>query len=507
MEKVLGRKQSIRNEDWINAMQHIEDLVKKEELDTLVDQTVSEILEQTEGKKAAFAWSGGKDSLVLERVCEMAGIHDCLMAVCDLEYPAFMEWVESHKPEKLEIINTGQNMDWLLKHQNMLFPQKSNVAAQWFHMVQHRGQARYYKTHDLDMLLLGRRRADGNYVGKGSNIYTDGKGVTRYSPLSDWSHEAILAFIHYHKVPVPPIYEWQNGYSCGTHPWPARQWTGSVENGWKEVFEIDGRIVIDAAKTIPSAREFLEKNGKYLLEHRKNCSSPGKCDKHDSKTNCSFRIILEEKPMKQLTLKLSELVRPERNIRIHTEKQLEEFERSVRMFGQIRPIVVDEKNTILAGNGLYETLLRMGEEQALVYKYEDLTESQKKKLMIADNKIFSLGIENLDTLNEFLEELNGDLDIPGFDEEILKQMVADADEVTEKISEYGTLDEEEIQQIKEANEKREQKELESASEEGKAIVQTDLPQQGGQSATMESPESAETRRFVICPKCGEQIWL
>ena len=211
--------------------------------------------------------------------------------------------------------------------------------------------------------------------------------------------------------------------------------------------------------------------------------------------------------MKQLTLKLSELVRPERNIRIHTEKQLEEFERSVRMFGQIRPIVVDEKNTILAGNGLYETLLRMGEEQALVYKYEDLTESQKKKLKIADNKIFSLGIENLDTLNEFLEELNGDLDIPGFDEEILKQMVADADEVTEKISEYGTLDEEEIQQIKEANEKREQKELESASEEGKAIVQTDLPQQGGQSATMESPESAETRRFVICPKCGEQIWL
>lgn len=211
--------------------------------------------------------------------------------------------------------------------------------------------------------------------------------------------------------------------------------------------------------------------------------------------------------MKQLTLKLSELVRPERNIRIHTEKQLEEFERSVRMFGQIRPIVVDEKNTILAGNGLYETLLRMGEEQALVYKYEDLTESQKKKLMIADNKIFSLGIENLDTLNEFLEELNGDLDIPGFDEEILKQMVADADEVTEKISEYGTLDEEEIQQIKEANEKREQKELESASEEGKAIVQTDLPQQGGQSVTMESPESAETRRFVICPKCGEQIWL
>ena len=124
------------------------------------------------------------------------------------------------------------------------------------------------------------------------------------------------------------------------------------------------------------------------------------------------------------------------------------------MFGQIRPIVVDENNTILAGNGLYETLLRMNREDALVYKYEDLTEAQKKKLMIADNKIFSLGIENLDTLNEFLEELSGDLDIPGFDEEILKQMVADADEITEKIAEYGTLDEDEVQKIKEANERR-----------------------------------------------------
>ena len=127
--------------------------------------------------------------------------------------------------------------------------------------------------------------------------------------------------------------------------------------------------------------------------------------------------------MKQLTMKLKDLVRPERNIRIHTEKQLEEFERSVRMFGQIRPIVVDENNVILAGNGLYETLLRMNKEDALVYKYEDLTEAQKKKLMIADNKIFSLGIENLDTLNEFLEELDGDLDIPGFDEEILAEMI------------------------------------------------------------------------------------
>lgn len=254
---MLGRKQRISNEDWIAAMNQIEELMSRKDLDALIKQTVKDIKATTKGKKAAFAWSAGKDSLVLEQICYMAGITDCVLVVSDLEYPAFMEWVENHKPEKLQIINTGQNLEWLSKHQQMLFPQNSSTAAQWFHIVQHRGQAKYYKDENLDMLLLGRRRADGNYVGKGSNIYTDGKGVTRYSPLADWSHEAVLAFIHYYEVPMPPIYDWKNGYLCGTHPWPARQWTGSEENGWKEVGEIDRSIVEAAAEVFPGAKDFL----------------------------------------------------------------------------------------------------------------------------------------------------------------------------------------------------------------------------------------------------------
>jgi len=82
--------------------------------------------------------------------------------------------------------------------------------------------------------------------------------------------------------------------------------------------------------------------------------------------------------MKITTVKLSDLKKPEKNIRIHTEKQLKEFERSVTMFGQIRPIVIDENNVILAGNGLYDTLLLMGKSTAEVYKYDNLTENQKK---------------------------------------------------------------------------------------------------------------------------------
>ena len=62
---------------------------------------------------------------------------------------------------------------------------------------------------------------------------------------------------------------------------------------------------------------------------------------------------------------LAELRRPERNVRMHTDKQLKEFRRSVEMFGQIRPIVIDEGGVILAGNGLFETLLAMGHADRL----------------------------------------------------------------------------------------------------------------------------------------------
>lgn len=140
----------------------------------------------------------------------------------------------------------------------MLFPQESATAGRWFSIVQHRAQREYFKAHELDIIILGRRRADGNFVGRGANIYTDGKGVTRFSPLAAWSHEHVLAYIHYHQLPLPPIYGWKNGYLCGTHPWPARQWTGSTENGWREVYDIDPSIVTAAAEKLESAQAFLE---------------------------------------------------------------------------------------------------------------------------------------------------------------------------------------------------------------------------------------------------------
>lgn len=205
--------------------------------------------------------------------------------------------------------------------------------------------------------------------------------------------------------------------------------------------------------------------------------------------------------MNVVKIKISLLKQPERNVRIHTAKQIEEFVRSIKMFGQIRPVVIDEDNTILAGNGLVEALIQAGIDEADCYRIEDLTENQKKKLMIADNKIFSLGIENLETLSAFLEDLDGDLDVPGFDEEILRSMVADADEVTEKLSSYGTLDEDEIEAIKEEGRKKEEKLLISNNQ------QPEAPETAPSEAAAADDQPDDDKPYVVCPKCGEKIWL
>ena len=209
--------------------------------------------------------------------------------------------------------------------------------------------------------------------------------------------------------------------------------------------------------------------------------------------------------MKVIKKRLDDLKHPEKNVRIHSEQQIRELKRSLEKFGQTRALVVDENNVILIGNGLYEAMVSLGYQEASVYVKTELSENDKKKLMIADNKTYALGIDNLDTLNEFLEELQGDLDIPGYDEEILQQMVADADEVTEKISEYGTLDESEIQKIKEANEKREQKAAAAEISDNNSENSSENPNTSDnqsserQNTTETEPEITETRKFVICP--------
>lgn len=204
--------------------------------------------------------------------------------------------------------------------------------------------------------------------------------------------------------------------------------------------------------------------------------------------------------MKIVKKKLADLKRPEKNIRLHTDKQLAEFQRSITMFGQIRPIVIDEGNVILAGNGLYEALQLMGRTEADCHIVDGLSEKQKKKLMLADNRIFNLGVDDMAAFDAFVLELKDDLDIPGFDEDMLKSLVMDTSEADALISGYGIIPDDRAEEIRETRAQYESRD-EAAAKSAVEVVRDET----GYAAPYQA-EQAE-RKYVICPKCGERIWL
>lgn len=251
------RKQRMTQAAWLELRASAPTLVSKAELDFLIDRTVDGVRVRCRGKRVAFAWSGGKDSIALQGLCERAGIEACVHVRTHLEYPAFITWADEHLPPGAKIVNTGQDLAWLARHPEMLFPRDSRITSRWFRIVQHAGQNRFAAERKLDMLLFGRRRADGNYVGKGGDDAYSAHGYVKYSPMADWSHAEVLAFAHYYGRSLPPNYGWPRGFRVGTGPWPKRQGTATVADAWSEVSSIDESIVREAATLIPSARDFL----------------------------------------------------------------------------------------------------------------------------------------------------------------------------------------------------------------------------------------------------------
>jgi hypothetical protein len=191
-----------------------------------------------------------------------------------------------------------------------------------------------------------------------------------------------------------------------------------------------------------------------------------------------------KKERKDLDITL--LKTPERNTRIHPEKQIQEIRRALRKWGQYKNVVVDEKNVILAGNGLVDAMRAEGFTTVEALVITGLNKNEKTKLMMADNKTTGLGIDNLDNIEYLIQELAGDFDIPGFDDEVLNSINAASDEISQALDDYGKAAEENLEEIE--------------AHAGVNEAPGEEPPEAGETA---EPE----RKSVVCPECGAAIWL
>ena len=110
------------------------------------------------------------------------------------------------------------------------------------------------------------------------------------------------------------------------------------------------------------------------------------------------------------------------NARTHSKKQIGQIANSIRQFGWTNPVLVDEFKVGIAGHGRAEAARHLGLPKIPVIVLSGLSETQKRALALADNKIAAnagwdrpkLAAE-LGRLVDLPKELDFDIGITGFE--------------------------------------------------------------------------------------------
>lgn len=109
-----------------------------------------------------------------------------------------------------------------------------------------------------------------------------------------------------------------------------------------------------------------------------------------------------------------------KNAKKHPDKQVNQIAASMRQFGFISPMIVDERGEIIAGHGRYEAAKLLGLKRVPVIRVENLTPAEIKAYRLADNQLtmntgfdadlLKIEIRNLIALNPEFE-----LEVIGFE--------------------------------------------------------------------------------------------
>lgn len=123
--------------------------------------------------------------------------------------------------------------------------------------------------------------------------------------------------------------------------------------------------------------------------------------------------------------KTGDLVPYARNSRTHSAEQVAQIAGSIREFGFTNPVLVDEKNTIIAGHGRVMAAQKLGLESVPTITLAGLTETQRKAYIIADNRLaLNAGWDDEMLKLEIadLKDADFDLDLLGFNDEEIEAL-------------------------------------------------------------------------------------
>lgn len=113
-----------------------------------------------------------------------------------------------------------------------------------------------------------------------------------------------------------------------------------------------------------------------------------------------------------------EKIKPhEKNARTHSEEQIQKIAESIREFGFLNPILIDENYMIIAGHGRLLGAKKLGLLGVPCIFVEDLNEAQKSAYIIADNRLAEDAGWDMSVLSEELRglmDIDFDIELTGF---------------------------------------------------------------------------------------------
>src|SRR5690242_5200129 len=84
---------------------------------------------------------------------------------------------------------------------------------------------------------------------------------------------------------------------------------------------------------------------------------------------------------------LEDLILDANNPRQHSQKQVNQIADSIREFGFVMPVVIDDSNHVVIGHGRVLAAKRLSMTKVPVIQLHHLSKAQLKALRIADNKL------------------------------------------------------------------------------------------------------------------------
>lgn len=140
-------------------------------------------------------------------------------------------------------------------------------------------------------------------------------------------------------------------------------------------------------------------------------------------------------------LQIDQLIPYARNPRINAQA-VDKVAASIKEFGFRQPIVADTENVIIAGHTRLLAAQKLKLEHVPVHIADNLTDAQKRAYRIADNRASEDAEWDMDLLKIELSDLpDFDLDILGFNDEELNNILTAGDYDPASIEDQSKLDE------------------------------------------------------------------